>query len=503
MSPTENRVILSHDSEDGGASIQLDFDLEAAPPSIAPMARLQLGTLEKVAVKRPGQPNIGERGAVHVFVISPGAPASQLAGSTPVKPGGAANAYTIDVTPAIQQAIAQLSGQRKIHLEVRLTGKPLPYEVYALASGEGKPVPTLEIAAAPHAEDDSPKRMIPITGSGPVWFEPCLPIAENTGREVDLRLLYPAEKILSVVSYATGEPLEEDRDWLLRDGRLVLPPGSHAPIQLAKEFFSTAHTDPNTGAVKNLPTAVRLVDGTWYHERQIEVSYQPAVRDWPWPAAHSNLDQLPRLKKRLAEKTPVTVLLFGDSISAGYNSSRFIGVWPFQPDWGDLVRTPASPNLPDLGHLHEPFTRRRDFRIRRDPSREPGRMVSSRPRAARLRHERSRGRPPRIASRQYGNDHRHRARALAGNRIPHRHLHAQQSPANSTLASDPILFIHDEVLKIDRPGVAFADVTTAHLELLKHKNYLDLSGNGANHPNDFLHRVYAQRVLEVLAPPRP
>ena len=65
---------------------------------------------------------------------------------------------------------------------------------------------------------------------------------------------------------------------------------------------------------------------------------------------------------------------------------------------------------------------------------------------------------------------------------------------------NPITFIHDEALKVTRPGVAFADVTAAHLELLKHKEYLDLSGNGANHPNDFLHRVYAQRVLEVLIP---
>ena len=36
--------------------------------------------------------------------------------------------------------------------------------------------------------------------------------------------------------------------------------------------------------------------------------------------------------------------------------------------------------------------------------------------------------------------------------------------------------------------------------MLRRKNYLDLSGNGANHPNDFLHRIYAQRILEVLLP---
>ena len=60
--------------------------------------------------------------------------------------------------------------------------------------------------------------------------------------------------------------------------------------------------------------------------------------------------------------------------------------------------------------------------------------------------------------------------------------------------------VRDEALKISLPGVAFVDMTTTQVEALRHKDYLDLSGNGANHPNDFLHRLYAQRVLEVLAP---
>ncbi len=76
---------------------------------------------------------------------------------------------------------------------------------------------------------------------------------------------------------------------------------------------------------------MRLVEGTWYHERQIEVSYQPAGRDWTFPAPSSSLEQLPRLKQLLAGRAPVTVILFGDSISAGSNASKFTGVWPYQP----------------------------------------------------------------------------------------------------------------------------------------------------------------------------
>jgi hypothetical protein len=64
---------------------------------------------------------------------------------------------------------------------------------------------------------------------------------------------------------------------------------------------------------------------------------------------------------------------------------------------------------------------------------------------------------------------------------------------------EPILAIRDAALSIHQPGVAHADVTSAHQAILQRKPFLDTTGNGSNHPNDFLHRVYAMRILEVLA----
>jgi len=66
--------------------------------------------------------------------------------------------------------------------------------------------------------------------------------------------------------------------------------------------------------------------------------------------------------------------------------------------------------------------------------------------------------------------------------------------------NDAAWAIHDESMKVHRPGVAIVDVMNAHRELLRHKDYLDISGNGVNHTNDFLARVHAQRICEVLIP---
>ena len=50
-------------------------------------------------------------------------------------------------------------------------------------------------------------------------------------------------------------------------------------------------------------------------------------------------------------------------------------------------------------------------------------------------------------------------------------------------------------------GVCVAPVHSVFQELIAHgKNYLELTGNCINHPNDFSVRIYAQTILEVLKP---
>lgn len=47
-------------------------------------------------------------------------------------------------------------------------------------------------------------------------------------------------------------------------------------------------------------------------------------------------------------------------------------------------------------------------------------------------------------------------------------------------------------------GCAVADVTAVHSLLLERKSAQDMLSNNVNHPNDFMHRIYAQIVLKTL-----
>ena len=50
----------------------------------------------------------------------------------------------------------------------------------------------------------------------------------------------------------------------------------------------------------------------------------------------------------------------------------------------------------------------------------------------------------------------------------------------------------------DTSGTALVPMTEIHQYLLTKKRYDDMNGNGVNHPNDFLARIYGQAVCQTL-----
>ena len=56
-----------------------------------------------------------------------------------------------------------------------------------------------------------------------------------------------------------------------------------------------------------------------------------------------------------------------------------------------------------------------------------------------------------------------------------------------------------EIAKEDAHSV-YLDIQGVHTWLLERKNYESITGNNINHPNDYIHRIYAKMALEVLLP---
>jgi hypothetical protein len=247
---------------------------------------------------------------VHVSLPATADGPAALVASMPVKPGNATT-YVLDVTDAVNALLGRLDGTRTLRLEVRITGKPLPYEVYGLPVAAGHTQPTLEVVSEPAWHDDWDERIAPLT-TATIYREACLPLVEDRAAEAVVQLLYPARRIIEVVCNLTGEKLEAGRDYDLRDGLLVLRAGNPA-IQFAPEFFAVERKGRD-GAVTTSRNAIQLMEGTWYQERQLEVTYEPVSRDWNMPTASSSLADLPRTRRLLEAKEPLRLILFGDSI---------------------------------------------------------------------------------------------------------------------------------------------------------------------------------------------
>ena len=47
-------------------------------------------------------------------------------------------------------------------------------------------------------------------------------------------------------------------------------------------------------------------------------------------------------------------------------------------------------------------------------------------------------------------------------------------------------------------NAAHADVTTVNLDMYARKVYQDLAGSNSNHPNDYMHRIYAQTIIQTI-----
>ena len=487
-------VVIANDGPDAKSGLLLDFDLSSIQGSFTPEARLQLGEVEKLTVKRPGKPMTAERAVMQVFYDA-GDGKWKLAGSLPTKAGGMVNTYVIDVTPAVNAALAK--GEKKLRLDLELGGKPLPYEVYGVSDGTQKRAVSLEVASPAGWVDDLDARLEPIWSAPVIYRQSCLPMTDSRDKEATLNLLFPAKKVTEVMYPFTGEKYEEGRDYVVRDGKVVVPVGSRIPVQLESEFFTDTKTDKD-GNVKTSKVTVRLVPDTWYHERQIAVSYEPE-RNWKFAPPISSIEKLPRLKKLLAEKKPITVVLFGDSISAGGDTSSLHFVPPYQLNFGELVaRKLAKEYGTEVTFINPARAGATSAYGRGQVSAQVG------------------GFKPDLAIVAYGMNDRAPERRVEYKKNIEKIIDTIRADSPETefvvvtpmlnnpkqpTGLDPVKFIRDEALSISRPGLAFADMTTTELDMINHVDYLDLSGNGANHPNDFLHRVYAQRILETLLPP--
>ena len=248
--------------------------------------------------------------------------------------------------------------------------------------------------------------------------------------------------------------------------------------------------DPNTHLLFD--------NGHWYHDQQVEVTYERDAIAWPDPVPHFDEKQLPKTIARLRAGQKLTIAVSGDSISYGLNASGLVGTSPFMPAYPELIaaqlrqsfrseivlanRAVGGWGVPNgLNDLDALLATNPDLVIiaygmndvgRRNPD---GYQTGIREMIAKIRSARPDAEMILVATMMGNEQWTHTPR-------------------------DMFPKYRDSLAALAGQGIAIADLTSLWTEMLKRKNDSDLTGNGVNHPSDFGHRVYASAILALMIP---
>lgn len=364
---------------------------------------------------------------------------------------------------------------------------------------------SLEGKTAPSGQE-----LEPVWSGGLQYAETFAMIEE--GDQCSAPFLYEPEEILRVESYDRTVLYEEGRDYRVEEGRLVLTEQSRIPHTGWEYFF---HPDQETAeeALQNNPVKldfgpVASVDGKYLNLGAI--CHPEKVTKWMTAVTYTTkdvwkgivpiceLEQLPRFSEKLKKKEPVQIILYGDSISCGWDCSGIYGQQPGQPVWPELVldqmrkkwESPVEFHNVSVGGVDSEWAiahaEKRVAAYRPDlvilgfgmNDRCPGSEFSRK--TERLMEEIRRISPDTEF-------------LLIATTLPNALAHT------APMYFDAYQGEYSDALKgLCREGVILADVQEIQRELQKKKRYADLTGNWLNHPNDYLARVQAQVIAAVL-----
>jgi len=313
------------------------------------------------------------------------------------------------------------------------------------------------------------------------------------------RLLFQPVKIVSVRPANGDTPYVEGKDYRVAwdVGEIQLLPGSAIPsFNLLTDVLGSRQYK----SLLRPGQPLLFGEGDFMHSKQVRVTYTHKGDEWKGKPClpKAQPEKLPGITQKLRAKDACRVLLVGDSISVGYNASRLLKVPPHLPAYGEQVAqglekaTGAPVTLVNISQAGMTA----GWGLKQMP-----RLVASNPDLAIIAFGMNDAREGK--SDKYEENLRH---LIAGLRQQYPRVDVilvANMLSNPEFRAWPAHFENRQRLfklagEFER--VVVADVMAVTEEILKRKKFADISGNNLNHPNDFLHRVYAEVVLGVILP---
>lgn len=377
---------------------------------------------------------------------------------------------------------------------IQLAGLLLPA---SMASAQDEAV----VAQSPDRPHDRWHLKTPFWQSSVVHGESVLFVQETAGERPWAKLLLTPARITQVRLANGNQTFAEGKDFEvnLNLGRLELTAGSQIPFLKAEELFPPANGPRGINHKLGDPSRQVLFDNQrWFHDQQVEVTYV-AAENWQGYKPELAEASLSRTLGKLRRGEPLTIAVTGDSITYGLNASKLGDAEPQMPPYPDLVASGLESSYGSevkminnavsgwrleqgLEKLDELLATKPDLMVIAFGMNHFGsRDVDGFRKSLATMLERVHGADPNIeiilVSPMHGN------------------------PDWVHTPADQFAIHRDAIASFAGPKIALADLTTLWGQMLERKRFVDLTGNGVNHPNDFGHRIYASVILGLLSLP--
>ena len=335
--------------------------------------------------------------------------------------------------------------------------------------------------------------MAPVWEGNTSYMESVLPVENQYGGMDPIQLLYPIDEIIEVKNAELTVTYKKGVDYAVAGGKLIIADDGAIPTMSYNEVHpitgQTGFEDVNGGYVC-------FSEGDYFHSKQIVVTYTHA-EEYEGYVPEGKSDLLSNVTMKLQKGEDIDLLVLGDSISVGANSSGFTGVSPFIPTYPELFAKQLATVYGSKVTLVNPSVGGKD--VIWGMSKINGVLeTSNNVDLAVIAFGMNDGNKALATFTEYLGEIVNSVKTkfpdadvmLIATMLP--------NPDAKFFYLNQVNFYDAMVETCEKEGVAVVNMTGVHESLLQRKKYADMTGNNVNHPNDYLARVYAQTLFATL-----
>lgn len=331
-----------------------------------------------------------------------------------------------------------------------------------------------------------------------VFNESFMVIKEEDGTIAPNEMMYEIDRVVSVKNSYLNREYVYGVDYLIEDGKLVIPEGS----AITQYPYDTVYKNSNTSG-----SYWETLDGRFVYAGQYNMYFVGyfnityTVKDtWNGVVPESKGIYLNRVSEKL--NTPgetVKVLGIGDSLAGGANVSADIGetgVAPYAERWCDMVRSGLQLQYPDV--TVENLTIAQGGATATLAIERMDEIVAYSPDLLIIEFGTNECMAGTDASVYI--DTLRQAIDAVNEKLPDCDIMLV-----TPIISNPLIFpiewfyaYSSAIYELEREGVAVADVTSVYQYALTRKDYIDMTGDFLCHPNDFGNRIFVQTMLKTV-----